>query len=99
MTIIVQNCDVQAQIALKGQDLDIDFSDAAFVRCDTVLVDILQRTIGVVLHEGYHKIGSLPEAIRPDDIRNLKMARLSGLVGGSDSKLRLSAPIKLSNCA
>jgi hypothetical protein len=99
MSIIVQNSGVQANIVLHGQVLDIDFSDAAFVRCDTVLVDILQRTIGVMLHEGYHKIGSLPDAIRLDDIKNLKSARLSGQLGGSQSKLRLNAPIKLSNCA
>lgn len=97
MSIIVQNSDVQADIAVHGDALSIDFADPAFVRCDTVLVDTLQRTIGVVLHEGYHKIGSLPDAIRLDDIRHIKTARLSGLVGGAN--LRLTAPIKFSKCA
>ena len=96
MSIIVQQNGVQAEIGLSGHDLDINFTDAAFVRCDTVLVDILQRTIGVVLHEGYHKIGSLADAIRAEDIRQLKMAHLSGQVGGSHT-VRLSAPIKFSN--
>ncbi len=97
MSIIVHNNDVQAKVALNGEGLVIDFSDPAFVRCDTVLVDILHRTIGVVLHEGYHKIGTLPESILSDDLRNLKTARLSGLVGGAS--LSLKAPIVISKCA
>lgn len=95
MPIIVQDIDVIADIALHAQGLDINFQDPTFVRCDTVLVDILQRTIGVMLHEGYHKIGSLPDTILSDDLKNLKTARLSGLIGGAT--LRLNAPIKLSN--
>lgn len=97
MSIIVHNADVQADIVLQDDRLNIAFADPAFVRCDTVLVDILQRTIGVVLHEGYHKIGSLPDAIPSDVLRNVRMARLSGLVGGAN--LRLTAPIKFSKCA
>jgi hypothetical protein len=96
MSIIVQNIDVVADVALHGQGLDISFQDPTFVRCDTVLVDILQRTIGVMLHEGYHKIGQLPDNILSDDIRKLKMARVSGLVGGA--VLSLNTPIKISNC-
>lgn len=97
MSIIVHNNDVQADIALKDGGLAIDFADPAFVRCDTVLVDILQRTIGVVLHEGYHKIGSLPDGIRSDDLKHIRTARVSGLVGGES--LSLKAPIKFSKCA
>lgn len=97
MSIIVHNADVQADVALKDGRLSIDFADPAFVRCDTVLVDILQRTIGVVLHEGYHKIGMLPESIPSDDLKQVSIARVSGLVGGESLSMR--APIRFSKCA
>lgn len=95
MPIIVESEGVQADISVSGGFLDIDFLDPAFVRCDKVLVDVLRRTIGVVLHEGYHEVETLSGDIDCEGLEDITTARLSGQVGGHTISLRV--PVKFSN--
>lgn len=95
MTIIVQNQPVKAAICAGAECLEIDFADdACFTRSETVLVDLMQRSIGVIFQNSYHHIGDMPSGINIAEMEMFKNARLSGQ-GEGGREIVLHAPLKI----
>ncbi len=62
MPIITENQKVKAGIAMDSAGLHIEFQDdPSYIRSETVLVDLMQRSIGLIFESGYHHIGDLPK--------------------------------------
>ena len=96
MPIIVHNHEASANISFAGGHLDIDFADPSYVRCESIVINMDSREIGAILHEGYHGMGQLPDAISLQDVFKSQTARLSGLLSSGET-FRLSAPVKFFN--
>lgn len=95
MSIILENQCVKANVALATGYLAIDFAeDACFTRSETVLVDLMRRSIGIIFQNGYHHIGDLPSAVAGPAMEGLRNARLSGQ-GGDGREIVLHAPLKI----
>ena len=95
MTIITENQSVKAGICLNAGLLTIDFEDdPSFIRSETVLIDLMQRSIGIIFQNGYHHIGDLPASVGGLDIEKMTKVRLSGH-GEGGKEIFLHAPIKL----
>ena len=95
MSIIVENQRVKANVCLGAECLEIDFSDdASFTRSETVLIDLMQRSIGVIFQNGYHHIGDLPASVAGIEMENMTNVRLSGQ-GEGGREIVLHAPLKI----
>lgn len=95
MTIISQNQNVKAGIAMHAGSLQIDFTeDPSFIRSDSVLIDLTHRSIGIVFQNGYHHIGNLPGHVDSNDLAKTSNAKLFGL-GGGGRRIALNAPVKI----
>ena len=95
MSIIVENQSVKADVCLGGEFLEIDFSDdACFTRSETVLVDLMQRSIGLIFQNGYHHIGDLPSHLKDTEMDGMRNARLTGH-GANGREIVLHAPLKI----
>lgn len=94
MSIITENQQVKAGIALEEGCLHIQFEDdPSYIRSETVLVDLMQRSIGIIFQNAYHHIGDLPKNMIGKDIEALAKARLLGK-GEGGRPIELHAPIK-----
>ena len=93
MSIITENQNVKAGVSVDHGALLIRFTeDPSFVRSESVIVDLMQRSIGLIFQNSYHHIGELPASFGGQEIEI--NARLSGQgAGGRD--IHLSAPIKI----
>jgi hypothetical protein len=95
MSIITENQYVKADVAMATGYLAIDFAeDACFTRSETVLIDLMHRSIGVIFQNGYHHIGDLPSGLAGPAMQGLRNARLSGY-GGDGREIVLHAPLKI----
>ncbi len=95
MNNIQNNQLVKAEIELSSGVLNIDFADEpGFALSETVIVDLMRRSIGVIFHHIYHHIGDLPSALSSDEVEKATRACLSGH-GEYGRKITLHAPVKL----
>jgi hypothetical protein len=95
MTIICNQQEVKAGIHMESGVLNIDFmDDPSFVRAERVVVDMMQRSIGLIFQAGYHPIGNLPKNIIGNDVEKLTRARLRGQ-GQGGREITLHAPVKI----
>jgi hypothetical protein len=95
MPIISQNQSVKAHVALIADHLDIEFADdPSFIRGETVVIDLMQRSIGIIFQSGYHHIGDLPKGIKTEDMKDMTNARLMGH-GAKGRIIELRAPVKI----
>lgn len=93
MSIIMENQSVKAGVSVAEGALSIEFTDdPSFVRSETVIVDLMQRSIGLIFQNSYHHIGELPIGFGDKEIDI--NARLSGL-GAGGKEIHLHAPIKI----
>lgn len=74
--------------------LNLSFADPSFVRCEKVFIDIAQRSIGAILHEGYYEIGNLPDEVSVDALESLTEAILKGWLA-EGREFQLNAPLML----
>lgn len=94
MSIIVENQTVKAEICLGAEGLEIDFAeDGCFALSETVLIDLMQRSIGIIYQNGYHHIGDLPTGLE-DGMDGVRNARLVGR-GANGREIVLHAPLKI----
>lgn len=95
MSIISENQHVKADISLRSGCLDIEFrEDPAYARSETVLVDLLRGSIGIIFQHAYHHIGELPAGVNGSDLKNTAHARLHGH-GENGREIELHAPVKI----
>lgn len=95
MSIIVENQFVKADLAVSAGYLAIDFAeDPSFTRSETVLVDLMRRSIGLIFQNGYHHIGDLPSDLGSPVMEGLRNARLTGH-GADGREIVLHAPLKI----
>lgn len=95
MSIIVENQNVNAGIAMEAGAMRIEFPDEpAMVLGETVLIDLMQRSIGIIYQSTYHHIGDLPAGIDERQFVNMARASLSGH-GADGQEIHLQAPIKI----
>lgn len=95
MSNIQSNQHVKADIHLASGILNIDFAEEpGFALSETVIVDLMQRSIGVIFHHAYHHIGDLPMGVSNDEVCKTTRACLSGH-GEFGRKIILHAPVKL----
>lgn len=95
MCIIFENQKVSADISAVAGRLEIDFAeDACFARSETVLVDLMQRSIGIIFQNGYHHIGDLPASLAGSAMEGMRNARLIGH-GAGGREIVLHAPVKI----
>ncbi len=93
MSIITENQWIKADICMNAGVLAIDFEeDPSFIRSEAVLIDLMQRSIGIIFQNGYHHIGDLPADVV--GIEKMTKVRLSGH-GEGGKEIFLHAPIKL----
>ena len=95
MTITIENQDVTAGLAMDHGLIQIDFAeDPSYVRSETVLVDLMQRSIGIIFQSAYHHIGDLPKNFIGKEVEALTRARLRGQ-GEGGRQITLHAPVKI----
>lgn len=95
MSIIIENQFVTADVCLDRQGLEIDFpEDACFTQSESVLIDLMHRSIGIIFQNGYHHIGTLPSHVVSSDMQGLVNARLVGH-GENGREIVLHAPLKI----
>ncbi len=94
MSIITENQKVKAGVHYESGGLHIRFEeDPSFIRSETVLVDLMENSIGLVFQSSYHHIGDLPKNMIGKDVEALVQARLLGH-GAGGREITLHAPIK-----
>ena len=94
MPILTQIQDVKANVTMSSGALHIGFSeDPSYTRSETVIIDLLHRSIGIIFCQGYHHIGDLPIDIPSKELKEMTMATLSG-VGEMGRQITLHAPVK-----
>jgi hypothetical protein len=95
MSIIIENQNVNAGVAVHAGALFIEFADEpAMVLGETVLIDLMQRSIGIIYQNTYHHIGELPEGMKGKDVARLTEAHLQGF-GAEGRSLQLHAPVRI----
>ncbi len=95
MPIISNLQSVKADVCLSSGVLSIDFfEDPSYTRSETVIIDLMQRSIGIIFQHGYHHIGDLPVSLSANDIEKTTKARLCGH-GEMGREITLHAPVKL----
>ena len=95
MTIIVENQKVKAGVRLASGDLEIHFSEEpALALGETVLIDLMQRSIGIIYQNTYHHIGTLPQGVDGKTVEKMTDASLKAL-GAGGRELHLHAPIRI----
>lgn len=95
MSIISENQMVKAGVAVRAGLLHIDFEeDPSFIRSETVLIDLMQRSIGIIFQNAYHHIGELPQDMGGSDVEKMTNVRLIGH-GAGGREIALHAPIKI----
>ncbi len=95
MTIISQNQSVKAGVVVDSGLIQIKFDDdPSFIRSETVLVDLMHRSIGIIFQSAYHHIGDLPKNMIGADVEKMTKARLMGR-GQGGKEILLHAPVKI----
>lgn len=95
MTIIVEDQYVKADVRLDSGALQIDFAEEPVLALsETVLVDLMQRSIGVICQNTYHHIGALPPEVTGQTVDGLTSASLLGH-GALGREIRLNAPVRI----
>ncbi len=95
MSIILENQTVNAGVTASGAGLHIEFTeDPSYTRSEAVLIDLMQRSIGIIFQNGYHHIGDLPKHLGGPEIEKMTNVRLTGH-GEGGREIELHAPIKL----
>ncbi len=95
MIISIQNHPVRAKIAIAKGCLDVEFpEDPSHALAETVVIDLLQRNIGVIVASSFHPIGPWPEGLDPEAVRAMTQARLHAK-GEAGRMIELFAPLKV----
>ncbi len=95
MSIIVENQKVKAGVRLQSGDLEIHFSEEpALALGETVLIDLMQRSIGIIYQNAYHHIGDLPLNMGEKEVAAMTDASLTGQ-GAGGRMIHLHAPVKI----
>ncbi len=95
MSIILENQIVRAGIVFDQGILALDFpEDPAFTLSETVLIDLPQRSIGIIYQNAYHHVGDLPQHLGGVDIERMTNVRLTGH-GAGGREITLHAPVKI----
>lgn len=95
MSITANNQDVTAGMIMDHGLIQIDFAeDPSYVRSESVLVDLMQRSIGIIFQSAYHHIGDLPKNFIGREVEALTRARLRGQ-GEGGREITLHAPVKI----
>jgi len=95
MSIIMENQNVKAGVCINSGSLQIEFTeDPAFVLSESVIVDLPQRSIGIIYQNAYHHIGDLPQAMDGKDVEKMTNASLFGH-GAGGREISLHAPVKI----
>ncbi len=95
MSIITENQSVKAGVEMQKDIICIEFADEpSFVLSESVLVDLMQRSIGIIFQSAYHHIGDLPKNVISKDVEALTKARLRGH-GEGGREITLHAPVKI----
>lgn len=95
MSIIVENQNVKAGVALDSGALRIEFIDEpSMVLGETVLIDLMQRSIGIIYQNTYHHIGALPQGVDSKAVEKMTDASLKAH-GAGGREINLQAPIKI----
>lgn len=95
MSIILENQKVSAGIRLEAAELSIEFQDdPSYIRSETVLVDLMQCSIGIIFENAYHHIGDFPRDMVGLGIEKMTRARLYGNGQGGRS-IELHAPVRI----
>ena len=95
MSIIIENQNIKAGVAMDAGLLQIDFADdASFVLSETVLIDLMQRSIGIIYQSTYHHIGDLPIDMEGKVLTGMTKVHLKGL-GAGGHQIHLNAPLKI----
>lgn len=95
MSIIIEDQNINAGVVMRSGGLQIDFADdAAFVLSETVLIDLMQRSIGIIYQSTYHHIGDLPSDMECKVLTSMTKAHLTGLGAGGQA-IHLNAPLKI----
>jgi hypothetical protein len=95
MPIITDFQNVKADVRVASGVLKIDFSeDPSYTRSETVIIDLMQRSIGIIFQHGYHHIGDLPKSVSTTEVEGASIARLCGH-GEMGREIVLHAPVKL----
>lgn len=92
MPIIVQDFDVKSDISVSEEGLVLNFADPAYARGERVLIDTEKMIVGVLLHEGFHEIGSLPKNADIPHILSKKHANMVSNLPNGDV-LSLFVPV------
>lgn len=92
MLNILENQLVNARFAYENGQLQVIFSDPAYVRSDMLIIDTANRMAGVILSEGYHHIGLLPDTVSMEALMSVKDALLLSTLS-SGAEFKLTAPI------
>lgn len=94
MSIISENQNVKAGIQCDSAGMNIHFEeDPSFIRSETVLVDLIANSVGLIFQNSYHHIGDLPKNVMGKQVEALAQARLLGH-GAGGQEIALHAPIK-----
>lgn len=95
MSIIIENQNIKAGVLLESGLLEIDFEDQPeFVLSETVLLDLMRCSIGIIYQSTYHHIGDLPLDMTNKDLTGMTQAHLKGL-GAKGQEIHLNAPVKI----
>lgn len=95
MSIITENQQVKAGVAMERDIICIDFADEpSYVLSESVLVDLMHRSIGIIYQSAYHHIGDLPKNMVSKEVETLTRARLRGQ-GQGGREITLHAPVKI----
>lgn len=95
MSIILENQKVKAGVRWDAAELSIEFQeDPSYIRSETVLVDLMQRSIGIIFENAYHHIGDIPPNMAGIGIERMTRARLYGN-GHGGRAIELHAPVRI----
>lgn len=95
MPIITENQTVKAKIFITGDCLNLEFpEDPSHALAEQVVLDLPQRSIGVIVANSLHHAGDFPNGLIEADVKLLTRARLSAK-GEWGRDIELYAPIRV----
>ncbi len=92
MQNIFEDQTINAQFLYENGRLSVAFCDPSYVRSDLLVIDVQNRMAGVVLSEGYHHIGLLPDTVSLEALKTLEDVDLFATLS-SGTEFKLTAPI------
>jgi hypothetical protein len=94
MLNLQENQSVMTSFLFQEGAFTVQFDDPSYVRADMLVIDTQSRSAGVILHEGYHALGLIPDTVSIDALKALTdVVLLSKLSSGAEFKL--TAPLSI----